>query len=51
MDSNLEPVMKCLQEEDYEESATERYLNDFVHIVHKPRVPGEIEVGKRYADQ
>ena len=43
--------MKCLQEDDYEESAAERYLNDFVHMVHKPRVPDEIEVGKRYADQ
>ena len=38
---------KLLEEteyEGYEESAVLRYLHDFVHMVHKPIVPEEVQV-------
>ena len=33
-----------IQSEGYEEAAVERYLHDFVHMVHKPIVPEEEKV-------
>lgn len=43
--SEIGRLLEETEYEGYEEAAVMRYLHDFVHMVHKPTVPGEEEVG------
>ena len=43
--SKIGRVLEETEYEGYEEAAVMRYLHDFVHMVHKPTVPGEEQVG------
>ena len=45
MNSNLAPLLEDIQAEDYEEATVFRYLNDFAHMVYKPLVSQEHQVG------
>ena len=44
--SEIGRLLEETEYEGYEEAAVMRYLHDFVHMVHKPTVPGEEEVGQ-----
>ena len=41
--SEIGYLIEKAQKEDYGEAAVLRYLHDFVHMVHKPTVPGAEE--------
>ena len=43
--SEIGRLLEETEYEGYEEAAVMRYLHDFVHMVHKPTVPGEEQVG------
>ena len=43
--SEMGRLLEETQLEGYEEAAVLRYLHDFVHMVHKPTVPEEEQVG------